>query len=282
MVSKFLRKIVRTKYIYLIFILTIVISVYLYRIHTIQEPFTEYKINAFCLITTKPDNIWIEFLNTFTNIYDVYIVIDDNNFDITQYKDKHPNINFIQISEEESKANGYWDASYLIKKEVIAWDKALYYFARLNRQYKNVWFCEDDVYIRDVNVISNIDTKYSATDLLSANKMNNTTGEIHSWMHWVKAQEVFDLPWSGCWVSFCRVSSKLLANIDTFVKENGKLTFLEILIPNIADKNKLSIEHPTELSGIDPAPKNIDMVVDNSIVYHAIKNTTEHMKLRKK
>jgi hypothetical protein len=249
---------------------------------TVREPFTASEKNAFCLITTKPDDIWIEFVNTFTNVYDVYIIVDDNTFDTEKYREKYPGIHFLLFKEEECKANGYWDASYLIKKEVIAWDKALYYFARVNTAYKHVWLCEDDVFFHNVNIISNIDKRYPETDLLCVNKLENTTGEINSWMHWVKAQEMFDLPWSGSLISFCRVSSRLFASIDQFIKENEKLTFLEVLLPTVADKNGLTIEHPTELSGIDHAPKLVEAVVDNGIVYHAIKNIKDHLMLRNK
>jgi len=284
MFYKFIKKTLGRKHTYFIcvFIVVVCFCTYIYTTRKVREPLTNSVKNAFCLITTKPDDIWIEFVNTFTNLYDVYIVVDDNTFDTGKYRENYPSIHFLLFKEEESKANGYWDASYLIKKEVIAWDKALYYFARVNTTYKNVWLCEDDVFIHSVNIIHNIDTRYPETDLLCVNKMKNTTGETNSWMHWVKAQEMFDLPWSGSLISFCRVSSRLFASIDEFVKKNEKLTFLEVLFPTVADKNGFTIEHPIELSGIDHAPKTVEAVVDNGTVYHAVKNIKAHLMLRSK
>ena len=42
-------------------------------------------------------------------------------------------------------------------KDIIAWDKALYYFTIENRNYDNIWFCEDDVYIHSIDIISKLD-----------------------------------------------------------------------------------------------------------------------------
>jgi len=37
--------------------------------------------------------------------------------------------------------------SSLIFNEIIAWDRALYYFSVINKNYENIWFLEDDVFI---------------------------------------------------------------------------------------------------------------------------------------
>jgi len=41
----------------------------------------------------KPDSIWLNFINTFTNDYDVYVIIDDNTINIDDYN----NIKFLPL-----------------------------------------------------------------------------------------------------------------------------------------------------------------------------------------
>jgi hypothetical protein len=265
-----------------------VIIVSLYLIYVYLTPRTEgftdepaEKI-AFCLITNRPNEVWLEFLTTFSPQYDVYVAVDDNTMNIEPYREKYPSINFIMYREAECKEKGYWDASYLIKKEVISWDKALYHFASVNTSYKHVWFCEDDVFIHNAAILQGVDAQYPLSDMICKNKITNTSGEVVSWMHWVKAQENFELPWSGSLISLCRLSRGLLQKVDEFVVKNGKLNFLEILFSNIADKNGMTIETPYTLGGIEHYPKEVGTVVDITIIHHAIKSMDDHVLLRKK
>jgi hypothetical protein len=242
--------------------------------------------NAFCLLTRKPDDIWLQFLNTFLDTYDVYVVIDDNTVDISVHSIKYPKLYFIKIDNDICKQAGYFDSSYIIKKEVIAWDKALYYFGSLDKSYRHVWFSEDDVYLRSVDITKNIDGADNKSDLLCKEKTINTSGEVESWMHWIKAKEHFDIPWSGSLQCICRMSNKMLSAIDDFVKKNGRLNFIEILFTNIADKNGMIITNPPQFRGMEYHSEHlqniINMALDPEVIYHAVKNTKEHEDLRNK
>ena len=91
-------------------------------------------MNAICLITLRPNNIWCNFLNSFRK-YQIFIIIDDNEFDCTFLKNKYTNITFIQINNNKCKLRGYLDVNYMIKKDISGWDKALYYFGVENIHY---------------------------------------------------------------------------------------------------------------------------------------------------
>jgi hypothetical protein len=93
--------------------------------------------NAVCLITLEPHEVWLEFLNTFTN-YDVYVVADDNTKNYNDlYKQKYNNINFIQIDNEKCIKDGYKNMNYIaIKKIVTGWEKGIYYFSKINKGTK--------------------------------------------------------------------------------------------------------------------------------------------------
>ena len=89
-------------------------------------------MNAICLITFIPNNIWCDFLNLF-NKYKIFIVVDNNNFDLYEFKNNYKNINFIQITDEKCKLNGYIDTNFTLNKLISGWDKALYYFGVENK-----------------------------------------------------------------------------------------------------------------------------------------------------
>ena len=99
-------------------------------------------MNALCLVTTTPTNEWCEYLNRFTQ-YKLYIMVDDNNFDYTLYKTMFPKLFFIKFMHDSYRVNGYTNTKF----DNTAWDKALYYFSKINTTYIYVWFIEDDVYI---------------------------------------------------------------------------------------------------------------------------------------
>jgi hypothetical protein len=118
----------------------------------------------------KPNEIWIEFLSKFTK-YDIYIILDDNSRDYKRdyYKFQFTNnkyttftnvINIIQIDDLECEKNGFSESTTVtIPKKVTSWDKAIYYFSSINKNYDKVWFFEDDVFFHNEQSLLNIDSK---------------------------------------------------------------------------------------------------------------------------
>ena len=68
------------------------------------EPIINLKqINKIALICLKPSEIYLEFLNKFSN-YEVYIIIDDNSVNYTVlYQTKYSNLKFIHIAQNRCK-----------------------------------------------------------------------------------------------------------------------------------------------------------------------------------
>ena len=64
-----------------------------------------------------------------------------------------------------------------IKKDITAWEKALYYFCKIEVEHEYVWFIEDDVFFYNEDTLFNIDYKYSNSDLLSNVYNENKTGD---------------------------------------------------------------------------------------------------------
>uniref|UniRef100_A0A6C0HSH5 Nucleotide-diphospho-sugar transferase domain-containing protein n=1 Tax=viral metagenome TaxID=1070528 RepID=A0A6C0HSH5_9ZZZZ len=235
--------------------------------------------NAFCLITIKPNIMWLDFLKTMTENYDIYVIIDDNSFSDIKLIKKYNTIFFIRINDELCKKNGYWDSSFIIKKNPSGWDKALFYFSIFNIKYKNIWFCEDDVFFYNMNTILNIDNKYPDSDIICSNITRNNQGYKHDW-HWQQALPYFKLPWLKTMVCCCRLSNRLMFEICRFVLVFEKLTFIECLFTTIAHHEKMSIETPEEFKNIHWRNDWKNFILDKSSLYHPFKNVEDHVSLR--
>jgi hypothetical protein len=236
--------------------------------------------NAFCLLVRKPDNIWLDFISTFTDNYDVYVVVDDND-DISNYQSKYKNIKFLQFDNNKLIKQGYYNLSTRgTSKQIISWDKAVYYFSKIQTKYNYVWFCEDDVYIPNVKNIIQIDIKYNQ-DLLCPDLITTDVLKPNEW-HWFLAEPYFELPFFGGLQAFCRVSKNLLNKINQFVIKYKKLEFAEVLFPTLAKKNDLSIIVPDELKHLSCCEKLDSSKLDNMLIHHPLKKTDDHLYLRSK
>ena len=229
--------------------------------------------NAVCLICFKPDEIWFNFLSTFTQ-YDVYIVIDDNTVDYTQKYARYTNIHIIQIKNEDCAKNSFLNMTITVGKIVCGWDKAMYYFASIDTRYKNVWFFEDDVFFHNEKTLTNIDSKYNA-DLLSNTKNLTYTSGKKFW-HWDKIDIEFPPPYYRIMACCIRLSKAMLSKIKEYADKHKTLFFLEALFPTLCIKSKLLHKTPGELKNIVYRKKYNDTDINIYNVYHPVKKILKH------
>lgn len=273
-------------YLSLCIILCILIYVIFYKYKykfsfTLQQSIEQYininNNNAICLITLNPNKIWCNFLNTFTS-YKIFIIVDDNNFDLSDYESKYTNINFIKVDNELCKLAGYTDVNLEVKKLISGWDKALYYFGiQNNNKYEFVWFIEDDVFFCNENTIIQIDMHYPNSDLLS-NGYGESDGNKNIWK-WNSIDIInYSPPYYSGMMCAVRMSIKMLNCINNYATLNGKLFFLEALFPTLSIKNNLLYDIPQELNEIHYRYE-FDNVNCNTL-YHPIKDLNRHNSLR--
>ena len=240
----------------------------------------EYN-NAICLITFKPREIYCDFLNSFIN-YKIFVMVDDNEFDLTQFRINYKNITFIQIDNKECEKNGYINVNYMIKN-LSSWDKALYYFGVINKKFDKVWFIEDDVFFYNEELIIKIDAKYKDDDLLSRYPDAVNNGDRKDW-HWGSVTDIkFDHPHYGGMMCCVRMSRNMLESIHNYAKKHKTLFFLEILFPTIAKKNNLKYSNPDEFYTIFwPGGPLKDEDINANGLFHPIKDLDKHESFRKK
>ena len=231
---------------------------------------------AFALLTRLPDWQWLEFLRTFTSTYTVHVFVDDNTVDLSKEREAFPDYKFVQILDKETAAAGYKNSSYIITPNPIAWDKALYYFQRIAPIHETVWFCEDDVYIRSVDQLANMDAAHVTADLLC--ERNTCVHKPSGKWHWPQVWGKLDLPWCGSMVCLCRVSKKLLAKVDAYVRKHGQLDFLEVLLPTLAVG--MEVASPRALATMTYKSAWNKETVRKDQIYHPFKNVSEHVYMR--
>ena len=287
---------------YIIYTLAVILVVALIagsRVQPIQEPFWNWDSNidaeqkhktAFCLLTTKPSKIWLDFLLPFTNHFDIFIAID-NQHDYPALKKRYPEYRLIQVSDEECTTQKYTNSDYMFKKPVVATDRAFCYFNRINTGYDYIWFCEDDVFIPNIDMINALQSRYPSADLIVPKVEQNKTGANDGWPHWDQIRDIIPLPWAHGLVCLTRISKRLMEKVDEFVKSHGKLIYKEVLFHTIAiQDNTMRIVTPAEMSKIvwirDDKGKvrtwdAAEVQKNPRYIYHPIKDLQKHVALHR-
>ena len=188
-----------------------------------------------CLITYKPNEKLLQFLDNFEN-HDVYIIIDDNS---SKYINNYKNLIFIQIDSKECIVSGFINSSISSMgrhKKIIAWDKALYYISTINTTYDHTWFIEDDVFLYNEKIL---DIKYPVSDILTQKYSISTK----SWYHFknLNYRNDYSLPYYNAMICICRMSKNLMGFIKQFANKNKSLQFIESLFPTVAIKNNFNV-----------------------------------------
>ncbi len=251
--------------------------------------YNKYKLpevqtkNALCILTRYFSYSWIEFLSEFSDTYDIYMVIDDNS-EKHGISGKSGKVNIIQIDDQECVSSNYYKSScWTNLKDVISWDKALYFFNRVcSVKYDNVWFIEDDEFLRNESMLLKMDKTYPTSDLLcSFNEINETGETKRGWNHWVNVVHRIGTPWAHSLICICRLSRRLLDRVDDYVSDRH-LLFIEALFNTLCLHYGYKIDNPREIS-----EKSIHFnrkwemdELEADKIYHPIKQAYLHSYIR--
>jgi hypothetical protein len=235
---------------------------------------------ALCVLTRNYNIKWIDFLSNFKN-HDVFLVIDDNS---KIYDEIIENVNIVQVPDEVCISTNYYKSScWSNLKDIVSWDRALYYFNRVKTDYQHVWFLEDDVFIMSEKVIDKINEKYTDSDLLCAFHEINQNGDIHhGWNHWVNVIHRIGTPWAHSLISASRLSRRLLEKVDNYVSDRH-LMFIEALFNTLSLHYNFKVDNPDELKDTITYDKKWNRDdIDELKVYHPFKNIEDHLYIRNK
>jgi hypothetical protein len=236
--------------------------------------------NIICILTVRPCIKTYNFIKELKlkSDYEVFIVIDDNKYDIPNYDGV---VKVIKIKNEESESIGYKNTILWLNGRAGSRDKALYYFNRYYTNYDNIWFLEDDVFIPRINTIKDIDNKYIEGDLLTSDH-EIVYEKRYDW-HWVLVQNhiKIDLPYAKSMICAIRCSRKMMICIDDYVKKYNNLFLDEALFNTIALHNELDVKAIPELSTIHWKKDWVLEDIKKTNLYHPIKDIQQQYDFRK-
>jgi len=241
--------------------------------------------NIICFLTFKPSELFYDYVKQLkSEIYDIYICIDDNTYDIPNYKSED-DVKIIKIDNEECENEGFKNTvSYCIHK-ACSREKALYYFYKNDDIYFDfIWFLEEDVFIPELNTILNIDNKYNDCDLLSRSNIiaYNKNDSMSFSPHWSKVENYsyLSVPYCSSMICAIRCSKKMLNLINKHANNHKTLFHCEMLFNTLAFQNNLSIICPEELSCIIFRNNWKKEDIKKNYLYHPIKDIEKHYEFR--
>lgn len=254
--------------------------------------------NCVCIVSGAPNIEWLNFLSKFKD-YDVYIVADDNSNNYSSIYKEFLNVKIIQFENEECEKYGFKGCQSGIarrdpKKKVFAWDKAFYYFAKINNSYEYVWFLEDDVFIFSETSLQRVDKKYTNQDLITKEISRDLISDdnlAYPKVWWweamykignFKPENNFYKCANGAF--HIRLSKKLIQEIGNHADKYKTLFFHEALVPVICMQNNLSFASPSEFKFSQPSCEldgNVKKMIfadgmKQHFFYHPIKDPKEH------
>jgi hypothetical protein len=237
-------------------------------------------MNILSIISKIPEKRWCEFLNKFKN-YKIYIIVDDNDFDLTEFISTYKNIVFMKIDDVKCKTKGYIKGQHSEDNKLVnGWDKALYYFAVENTNYDFIWFMEDDVFFYSEDTLVQIDNKYKTEDLISNIHYPKTdTNRVNSWS-WDDVNIAYNEPLYSGSMNSVRVSKRMVNCINDYVVKNKQLFYFESLFPTVAIKNSLKYVTPKELVNVDIKAKYERKDINKINIYHPEDNLSMQLYYR--
>lgn len=254
--------------------------------------------NAICILCRKIEPAWINFLKTFQYYENLFIIVDEDlckNGASTQPDDVvetticgggrgRSRIKIVYVPANICRDAGFTNSSTSANlPPVIAWDKALYYFANyIANKFPHVWFIEDDVFLAREQLLSHIDidSNIASADLICQTPEYGDT----AWNHWCGDNaRMLMTSRSHALVCICRISAAMLSAIDDFVGANGRLCFIEALFPTLTTQNNfLHIYSHRYFEGVfyDKKWEDDDVVAEPYRFYHPVKKIDNHVDLR--
>jgi hypothetical protein len=235
--------------------------------------------DAISVITVVPNETLLEFYDKI-KYYDIFVIVDNNDFDLTNFKTKFPKINFIQIDNNECIENGFQNISYqAMNKNVIGWDKVIYKMCQEKKNYRYVWIFEDDVFIPYEKTLLDIDNKYKNIDLIA--NTDYTEGKYYEWL-WPQIMHTIPLekPYYCGMMCAIRLTNTFLEKIEEYAKTYNTLFWLEAFFPTLVKHYKLNCLHIDEIKTITYSAEFYDTDIKSSYLYHPMKNIERHSKIR--
>jgi hypothetical protein len=237
---------------------------------------------AIVFLCKYPSKGTLDFANKIGNdtADDVYVISDELYNESTL-----SNVSVLSIPDELCLQSGYMNSNIgsdvtHIKKNPIAYDKALYHFSLIDRSYDFVLFLEDDVLVQTTDTIKKFIDKYVKYDLVTPQNFFKDNNWL-DW-HWKHVVDKISPPYYYSMVCACGMSRIMLDVIHEYVCEKNTLFYIESMFNTLAMQNNLKVIDAPELKSIVwMGDWDFDdyLLLPNNF-FHPVKNPDNHVSLR--
>lgn len=186
-------------------------------------------------------------------------------------------VKHVHVPKEELERYGYTQLNVsAIGLYTCAWCAALFYARNLDTF---CWFLEEDVFMCGPESMQKIDASCPSADLVCASH----SPPSEDWPHRKEWNE--HRPFPEIYMSMvcaCRMSPRLLTEIQKFAQSNGRLYFLEYFFNSLCNQLGLLVETPPELQTVVWKKDYLESEIHANplFIYHPIKDISLHEKLR--
>jgi hypothetical protein len=225
-----------------------------------------------CKDYNKNTHRFCHFLNEHLKI-SAKMIVDNNAKDYSQL---YPN-EIIQISDDKCIESGFINSfsgltDALIKKNPIAFDKAIYFLSELN--FDKAFIIEYDCLVMNPKIFQ----YYFCTefDLLVPQhtpRLNNSL----DW-HWRSIEKSIDAPYFFSMVCCVGVSKKMIDKVVEHKQKIGSLFYAEAMLNTIAHQQNLIIKIPKQFSSIVAMADWSESYFVNfpNNIFHPVKDIEKH------
>lgn len=203
---------------------------------------------AVVFLTRMPQQNTLDFAKHISVELPVYMIANAIETKASEHHLNFSGTNLLFVNSSACYDAGYSQATSWRKP--VAWDKALYYFTKVDAAYDFVWFIEDDVFIPSLDAFWHLHNAMldQDADLAINSNVPNHDGGNH-W-HWGRARGRLDLPWYKSMACATGMSRRLLTLIADHAAAKGRLEFLEFFFNTLTMHNNLTLVNPPELGTI--------------------------------
>jgi len=287
----------RTPALVLLLVLLLITSIALLHLH---PPKRTPRV-AVCFLTTKPDPLWLQFVDELAlggggGDYDVDVFVVADTPETVVLPVASPVRGVIQYNDSALEATGFTHMNFYVSRfvkhgrsNVSAWDKAVYAFARGEHRgrYDFVWMAEDDVFVPSAAALDSLTAAalQGPWDLVTPPHHVNDREHTGTWPNWGDLLEHrVRRPWRGGMACCVGMSPRYLDLLGRVVDQFGRLLFLEAMLFTVAHHNRDTIRHweaPQLASIVYDYDWSLDHVAARPLnLYHPIKSVQRQHSLR--
>ena len=250
---------------------------------------------AVALVTTAYQPAQSEFYSRVSQFGMDFFTIVDSDEPIVGAPISH---GIYQVNDQLCIDSGIYRMNPTISKasQVCTWEKALYFFTQVKREYDYIWIVEYDVFTPNIEIFDLLNHRYPTSDCLTRKLHYIRNSRFEPWPDAkIAPTHLLPQPWARAMVCVSRFSGDLLNSVVNFVASHDasemEYASIEFIFHTIALRDGLRIDHAREFKDVtfrhrrrflfffQESEWQPEEIRENRF-YHAVKNYSDQESLR--